>query len=336
MAIQQNELKLYKSATVNDTTANGGRISANEIADAVKNNLWPDAPQAERTAGSTKYRKTFFKAASAENPPLTTPKIFIETFTPGDDAVYLFPGTQRDTQGDLTGAERVYGAGQLNANVTAGATSIDVLVEDGAALPFANGDLIRISDKTSVDDVGGNEEYLRLAATGGVSYVGDVATLTLDTGVTAGNSYTAAATRVAAVIEAADIQPGYDNKRISSAAGTFDDVTYPIAVDSVGTVEETITVTFTSATTFDVVGDTLGSLGSGSTGVDFTPINPDFGAAYFTMPAAAWGGTWASGDTLSFQTHPAAAPVWQKRVIPPGAASLTGDKVIVAIDGESA
>ena len=48
MSIIASELKLYSSAVANDTTANGGVMSIAEIVGGVKNNVWPDVPQAER------------------------------------------------------------------------------------------------------------------------------------------------------------------------------------------------------------------------------------------------------------------------------------------------
>jgi len=61
-----------------------------------------------------------------------------------------------------------------------------------------------------------------------------------------------------------------------------------------------------------------------------------FTKPYFTIPAAAWGGTWANGETVTFITHPASIPIWEKRVIPAGANSLAGNKRIIVVRGESA
>lgn len=336
MSILSSELKEYKAAVMDDSAASGGRLTANELVDGVKNNLWPDADSAERTAGSTKYRKTFKKIDNAGNLALQNSVLFVETQSPGDDAVTIFPATQRNTKADITGSERQYGAGQLNADVSAGAGSVDVLVEDPADPIFADGDLIRISDKADVEAGTGNEEYIRLASPAGLSFAGSVATLTFAAGVTLQNAYTAASTRVAACIEAGDIQTSADNWAETSAAGTYDEATYPPELDNESTVEETFTLSFTGATTFDVIGDTLGNLGSFSTGADCAPNNADFGKPYFTLRSAGWGGTWANGDTVVFQTHPAAYPIWNKRVIPAGAANMSGNNNIVAVRGESA
>ncbi|MEO5355223.1 MAG: hypothetical protein H7835_18710 [Magnetococcus sp. XQGC-1] len=209
MSIVASELKLYAAAVANDTTANGGAISGTEIIGGVKNNIWPDVSQAERTSGSVKYRKVFIKVVNAQSLALTNARIFIETPTPGDDSVVLMAGTPTDTQAEADDYTRFYGAGILDANISAGASTLAVNVETGNAATGANifrdGDLIRVSDKATVDAAPGNTEFVRLASSGGVSWSGNKATLTLDSGVTLANAYTASNTRVASVLEVASI-----------------------------------------------------------------------------------------------------------------------------------
>jgi hypothetical protein len=74
-------------------------------------------------------------------------------------------------------------------------------------------------------------------------------------------------------------------------------------IGTASSVLETITVTFTSSTAFDVSGSVSGSLGSGTVGVAFTSS-----VVSFTITA---GGTaWQSGDTIVFTMTP---PWIQKR-----------------------
>ncbi|MBF0370985.1 MAG: hypothetical protein HQL52_16170 [Magnetococcales bacterium] len=338
MAIQSSEIKWYQSQTVSDAASNGGKLSTTEIPDSVKNNVWPDVPQGERDAGSTKYRKTFIKVANDDDLTLVNPRVFVETHTPGDDRVLIFPGTQTDTQTQAEAETRFYGAGDLDVDVSIAATTLGVNTEAGGDAIFQNGDLIRISDKTSVDDAGGNEEFLRLDATSGVSWNSDKATLTLESGASLANAYTAAATRVSSVIEPADIEASVTSWSESSASGTYDETTSPLVLDHIGSIEENWTITFTSATNFSCSGATVGSVGSGSIGGgDFAPNNADFNKPYFTLTDGTppWGGTWATNDVITFTTHPAATPVWEKRIVPAGADSLSGNQVVVAISGES-
>ena len=129
-----------------------------------------------------------------------------------------------------------------------------------------------------------------------------------------------------------------DNWGESSTSGTYDETTNPPIVDHIGSVEQTWTITFSDATNFSCSGDTLGSVGSGSIGGgDFAPNNTDFSKPYFTLTDGTppWGGTWAASETITFKTHPAAAAIWEKRTVPAGADSLSGNKVVVAISGES-
>lgn len=334
MSIVASEIKWYQPQVMSDAAGNGGRMVAAEIASGVKNNIWPDVPQAERVAGSTKWRKVFIKIANDDDFTLFAAKLFVETFTPGEDNVCIFLGTQTNTQADLTGSERLYGSAQLASDITAGAGTLTVNTEGAALDYFQAGDTIRVSDKTSVDAVGGNEEYVTISVGGVGAYAGDQVVLTIDETFT--NSYTAASTRVASVLDAGDVDAPVGAAVPTTASGTFDDTTYPILGDNIGSIEQTWTLTFTSASAFDIVGDTVGTVGSGNITTDAAPLNGDFAKPYFTLDLQAWGGTWAIGETLVFTTGPAAIPVWYRRNVPAGAASLSGDRVIVAVDGESA
>lgn len=331
MALQESELKWYKAIQQNDTNSNGGYLSATQSNSNVKNNIFPDVRSAERTAGSTKYRKLFLKAAAADDSPAQAAKLFVENFTQGDDRVVIFPGTQSDTQNTLTGSERVYGCGSLNANTIVGATSCAVQTESTTPI-FVNGDTIRISSQTDISDETGSVEYRTLT---GVSYTGSVATLTfaaqpLD------SAYSTTNTRVASVIAAGDIEATISNFVKTSVAGTFDTATYPVDPDAIGSIEDSWVLTFTSATQFSIVGTRAGNVGTGTTGTATIPLNPDNGQPYFSITNQSFGGTWATGNTITFQTHPAAYPLWFKRIVPAGATTLTGNRVIVGVDCESA
>lgn len=341
MAIQTSEILLMSAANVNETVNNGGRMSIASVTSGVKNNVWPDVPQAERTAGSVKYRKLFIKIANDDDLALIDPKVFIETYTPGDDTVVMMTGTQTDTQWAADDYTRFYGAGDLDADVSSGVSTIDVNVEPGNASAgdniFQNGDTIRISSQDGVTNPVGTTEFLLLDATTGVSWNGDKATLTFDSGVTLANSYVAADTRVGSVVIPSTVGVTFDTWAESSGSGTYDETTYPPVLDAISSVEQDWTLTFSDATNFTCSGDTIGSSGSGSIGGgDFAPNNADFAAPYFTLTdSGGWGGTWANGDTVSFTTHPASVPIWLKRTVPAGADSLSGNKVVPAISGES-
>jgi len=262
---------------------------------------------------------------------LVAPRVFVETQTPGDDMINIFGATQTDIQSAITGSEQKYGMGLLNAPVSGGASVVVVNVEDWSVVPiFADGMTIRISDKTSISDTGNNEEYHVIDA-GGVAVNVDQITLTLVGTLT--NGYSAGA-KVSSVYEPGDVEcvvSAFSN----TGSGTF--TAAGITTDNTGTVQQAWRITFTSATAYTVQGlDGIGSVGAGNVGSDFlSATNPDTGGKYFTLRSADFGGTFTTNDTIDFTTSPAAIPVWYRRDVPAGASSLSGNSIIVAVDGES-
>ena len=144
MAIEATDLKLYKSVTVGDTVANGGRQSYNEIVSNVATNLFPNVTQAERTAGLTRYRKMFSKLHDDGNETLYNHRLWIKKQTPADDYIQVKVGTNTDTQAEADDYTAWLGCGRLNDACLADATSIEVLFE--AASGVQDGDVGWLSD----------------------------------------------------------------------------------------------------------------------------------------------------------------------------------------------
>jgi len=329
---------VWRKAAVNDDSAsNGGRMTATVIPSGTKNNIWPDVPQAERLSGSTKYRKVFIHVANDDDLTLINPRLFVSRPTPGDDAVVIFPGSFTDDQTAASAySGAVYGGGILDASVLAGATQLYVMTEGQALGCFQPGMKIFISN--TEPGGGGTEEYAAIAA-GGVSYSGgDVALITVTAPIA--NPYSAGATRVSSVYEPGSIVGSFTNFAVTSVGGSYNKLTHPIEVDSIGGVFQNWTITFTSATNYTITADTPGvatavSGYTGSRSADFSPVNPDFAKPYFTLRKDGFSGTFVAGNTITFRTVPAAVPVWYKRIIPAAAGSLSGNYVTVAVDGES-
>jgi len=289
MSVIASELKLYRSGTVSNAAANGGKLSTGEIVTSIKNNIFPDVSQAERLAGLIRFRKIFAKLTNAANEILYNPRYHFRSFTPAEDRVELFEGTQLDTQADITGSERMYGSGALQSDEVIGQNEFVCVLENAAQVIFeATGNSIFITD-------GVNEEYFHDVA---AAKVGDEVTLTLDSGFTLLNNYLAADTIISSVIfvDASELLPTFDSVTDTSVGGNYNTVTAPLEGDNIGTIEEIFTLTFTSATEYDCVGAEVGAVGSGNISSDFAPTNADFSRAYFTLRSAGWGGTWASGD----------------------------------------
>ena len=103
----------------------------------------------------------------------------------------------------------------------------------------------------------------------------------------------------------------------SAPLAQYDDTAYPIIVTNRNAYPDRILIKFTGSTAFDVIGENLGVIGSGTTGVDCSPINPLTGQPYFTIPYQGWGVGWDSGDCLRFNIVAAAYPLSLIRAIQP-------------------
>lgn len=335
MTIAQSDLKWYKSVVVTDTVANGGRMSNNLITTGIKNNIFPDVSQAERIAGMIRHRKVFAKNASSANQILVNPVLHLKSISPAGDRVEMFMGTQTDIEDDLTGTEKKYGAGTLNADVLASETVIEVLLEDATQVIFdtVNPNSIYIGN-------GVNQEYHHNVS---ASKLGDVVTLTLDAGDQLSNNYTVLGGTVVASCIYGDITSlkAYADPVTETTAGdgTFDDTTYPIVGDNVGAIEDTLTIDFDLG---DAINFTCysayfgGAVGVGNVNGDFQPINPDLSLPMCTIPSDGWTGTWQANDTLEIPLHPSAIGIWLKETIPAGTNSYSGDNFFMRFGGESA
>lgn len=323
MTIDAAELKIYEPETINDTGTNGGYMSANEITSGSTNNLYPNIPEAERVAGSTSYRKFFFKIADSENGTLFNSTAHMSLQTPADDYVTFFAATQIDTQTDILGSEDEYGCGNLNATVVATDTSVVVFVENSALVLFRVGDYIKLFD-------GSNSE---IALISNVSPSGNLITLTIGA---LTNGYSSTNTLVASLLDASNVECSYSGFTVTSSnSGTYDDTTYPVALKNIGSVQDDFTITFDSATTFTISGAKVGSVGSGNVTSNAQPLNTDFSEYYFVMDWLGFGGTFAINDTIEFTTVPANIPIWTKRIVPAGAAAYSGNSFKMIVDGES-
>ena len=335
MPIASNELIFRRAALLSDIVPaqNGGRMTSAPITSAVKNNLFPDVTQAQRTAGASHARKLFLHVASAAEVALMDARLFLEDITPGDDYVLLYAGTQTDTEEAVIG--RPYGVGRLVSAVAADAT---VLLVDFEHAEFATwrpvraGDVLRVANIPATGGTGAEV----LATVDRVTWAGARATVTLTAALgavfdPAGIPVTPVT--VSSVIGQALVQASATVPGDTSAAGTY---TGTPGGSNRGTVAQAWTLVFTSPTAYRLDGDTLGAaVATGSVSADFAPVNPG-GGVYFSLPASGWGGTWSAGNTLTFSTAPATVPLWLRRVVPAGAGSVAGDGVVVGVQGESA
>lgn len=310
MPIATSEVKLYRSAVVDNTSSNGGRMDgSNEVVDNVTNNNWPDILPADLSAGATIWRKLHYKFQDTENLTAATPRVFIDQVVAGDAEGYIAAGTHTNTQGDLS-SPNLYGAGSLNSSVSAGATSIAVLVDDGTVTIF------RDTEKIYIDD-GTNAEFATINGTPSVA--GDVVTISLSAGLS--NGYTAGSgTKISSCYEPGDVSASIEN--VTDTNNLFDET--QATAEHAGGIYENWTLEYTSTTEFTLTGDTKGLVGSGNVSSTFQPNNPDTGTPYITIPAAAHEGSPSIGNQVTFRTVPATISFWEKLVYPAGSSAGSG------------
>lgn len=333
MAIINSELHLYLGAVSENSSANGGRMTTTRVVSGVVNNALPNIGYSERTGGGRVRRKVFFKVANDADLTALSPRIWLDKPTAGGEYVFFYPATQRNVEADLTGSERKYGAAYLASNATAGSSTIVVTLENAAlAGIFQDGDTIRVTDKVNAGSSTGNEEFRTIDGAPVVD--GLTVTITLESALS--NSYaTSSGSRVSTVYAPASVACSIDNW-VETLGGTYDETTYPVLGDNIGTIEQTWTLTFTSTTAFTVSGDTVGVVGTGNVSTDFAPTHPAYGKPYHTLRAAGWAGTQAIGNTLVYQTHPAAVPLFIDRVTPAGTGEIASSIASLVMNCESA
>lgn len=285
----------------------------------------------------------------------------------GDSFALAAATAKGDTKADISGGTiKWVGVGALAGNKSAGATTLDITMEStnctfiaggmlhisnkflrsqtvaagvraGDSVTFANSSWNKIaptnnttwpngiycgSGTVATVDESTFDEWLGLSADALV-WNGNVVTVTLAEPLV--NSYLAANTYVSGVIVLGDITPT-SSIGGQTGTGTYDAALFPLQLFNRSTPDDTFTVNFTSGTSFLVSGVTSGALGGGSINAAFTPVN-GAGLPYFTIPAGFFTGTWQSGNTLTFTTGSASAPLWFRETVPPGTAENSSNFV---------
>lgn len=111
---------------------------------------------------------------------------------------------------------------------------------------------------------------------------------------------------------------------------------YPLQLVNKNTITERWALVFTSSTGGNIVGETVGVIGSFSTTVaDVAPVNPITGQPYFTLKKEGWGSGWATNNVLRFNTIGPNAPIWIARTVIPGASALEDDNFQLQMRGDA-
>jgi len=119
----------------------------------------------------------------------------------------------------------------------------------------------------------------------------------------------------------------------SAAPGTYNDTDFPLIVTNANAITERWAVRFTSATQFEVIGETVGTIATGNTTTDIAPINPRTDQPYFTLRRQGWGTGWSVNNVVRFNTIGGLAPIWMVRTTLPGAPEGTVDSTRLQVIG---
>lgn len=129
----------------------------------------------------------------------------------------------------------------------------------------------------------------------------------------------------------------WNNNPIGSAApGTYNDTDYPLEVSNSDAITERWAIRFTSATNFEVIGETVGVIATGSTTTDLAPLNPRTARPYFLARAGGWGAGWSTNNVVRFNTVGGLAPVWMARTTLPGTPEGATDSTRLMVVGNVA
>ena len=330
---------------VNKALANG-RKSHEVINSGVVENVFPHVTSAQRASGIEWNVKTWWGLTNTDNYALIDPEAYQDkpTLSPYDyvlqwESAPRTANDQASLEAEFATAD-LFGSAVLAVDIAAVDSTIQVDVKHADCLPGGDHDFLkdgyplRICSHSTATATDGAEVTRTISGT--PTYSGLRVSITLDSAV--GQAFTVAAgTRVSTMIRpTGDMEPSYGTIVKTSSGGVVDDTTYPIELDNKGTIEEDWTLTWTDATHFTLSGDTRGSMGSGTVGTEFAPVDSLTSRPLMTIPADMLSGTWTAGDTIEFTTHPAGLPIGQKRVVLAGALSLANNKATQVLAGEAA
>ncbi len=121
------------------------------------------------------------------------------------------------------------------------------------------------------------------------------------------------------------------------ATGSFSKDQNPIVVTNRGAITERWALRFRSdGQTFDLIGQHLGQIASGTINADFSPTHIAAGAPYMTVPSAGWGSGWVQGNVLFIDTIGAEAAIDCVRCTQPGSPAGIDDSALIVQRGDVA
>ena len=120
-----------------------------------------------------------------------------------------------------------------------------------------------------------------------------------------------------------------------NASASYNDVDFPIDITNEGAITQRWALVFTSPTAFNVIGEDVGLIATGSTALTLAPHNPHSVNPYFTLHKEGWGSGWAAGNVLRFNTLGCLGPIWFARTTKPGPVVTPTDHFRIQVRGDA-
>jgi len=119
----------------------------------------------------------------------------------------------------------------------------------------------------------------------------------------------------------------------SQTNAQFNATDYPITVTNRGALTERWALIFTSSTTFKIVGEHLGQIGTGNINEVCAPLRAAVNVPYWSINPLAFGSGWSDGNVLRFNTIGANAPFQVARTILQSDAAIDDDEFALQLRG---
>jgi hypothetical protein len=102
-------------------------------------------------------------------------------------------------------------------------------------------------------------------------------------------------------------------------------VNYPVILTNTSAIDERWALVFTSSSGGNILGESVGQIGTFTTAVNVAPSNPVMGGTYFTLDYHGFGSGYSSGNCIRFNTKGSHTGTWIIESIAIGAQMLASD-----------
>jgi len=121
----------------------------------------------------------------------------------------------------------------------------------------------------------------------------------------------------------------------SGCNASYNEINYPALVTNAGATKGRWALKFLDTTSFQIIEETLGILGTGYTTQDCAPLNPATGQPFFFLDYRGWGTGWAAGNVVRFNTDGPNPPLWIARTTLQGPVTEPNDQFTIQIRGDA-